>query len=139
VLVQIETALRAAGSSLYEAAPKLGSDFALGGIVALSQGFLPTSMILSAILVFAIDRRFLRAAAWASAASLLSMVGLMHAYELTPSGVRNRFGFAAAPAFGAMYALTAVFLVALHFVGGAPGEDHSGGSSPEKPEIPGWP
>jgi AGZA family xanthine/uracil permease-like MFS transporter len=130
VLVQIETALRAAGSSLYAAAPRLGSDFALGGIIALSQGFLPTSMILSAILVFAIDRRFLRAAAWACAASVLSMVGLMHAYELTPLGVMNRFGLAAAPAFGVMYALAAGFLTALHFVGGAPGEDHSGRSSP---------
>jgi AGZA family xanthine/uracil permease-like MFS transporter len=139
VLVQMETALRAAGSSLYEAAPKLGSDFALGGIIALSQGFLPTSMILSAILVFAIDRRFLRAAAWASAASLLSMVGLMHAYELTPLGVRNRFGVAAAPAFGAMYALTAAFLAGLHFVGGAPGQDHSGESSLRKPDARGRP
>jgi len=139
VLVQMETALRATGSSLYEAAPRLGSDFALGGIIALSQGFLPTSMILAAILVFAIERRFLRAAAWASAASLLSMVGLMHAYELTPLGVRNRFGFAAAPAFGAMYALTAAFLAALHFVGGAPGQDHSGASSRTKPEPRGPP
>ena len=130
VLVQIETALRATGSSLYAAAPRLGADFALGGIIALSQGFLPTSMILSAILVFAIDRRFLRAAAWACAASVLSMVGLMHAYELTPLGVMNRFGLAAAPAFGVMYALAAGFLTALHFVGGPPGEDHSGRSSP---------
>jgi len=130
VLVQVETALRAAGSSLYEVAPRLGPDFALGGIIALSQGFLPTSMILSAILVFAIDRLFLRAAAWACAASVLSMLGLIHAYELTPMGVNNRFGFAAAPAFGAMYALAAAFLATLHYVRRAPGEDHSGRSSP---------
>ena len=41
------------------------------------------------------------------------MVGLIHAYELTPRGVENRFGFAAAPGFGAMYALGAIALVAL--------------------------
>ena len=34
----IETSLRAAGSSLYEVAPRLGPDFALGGIIALRQG-----------------------------------------------------------------------------------------------------
>ncbi len=128
-LVQIETSLRAAGSSLYEVAPKLGSDFALYGIIALSQGFLPTSMILSAILVFAIDRRYLHAAAWACSASGLSMLGLMHAYELTPLGVVNRFGLAAAPGFGVMYAVSAAFLAALHFMGGAPGADHGGRSS----------
>jgi AGZA family xanthine/uracil permease-like MFS transporter len=120
LLVQIETVLRAAGSSLYDVSPKLGPDFALGGVIALSQGFLPTSMILSAILVFAIDRRFLRAAAWAFAAAALSMLGLIHAYELTPRGITNRFGLAAAPAFGAMYALAAAFLVALHFAAGPP-------------------
>jgi adenine/guanine/hypoxanthine permease len=125
VLIQIEAVLRAAGSSLYEVAPKLGLDFALGGIIALSQGFLPTSMILSAILVFAIERRFLRAAAWACAGSALSMLGLIHAYELTPLGVVNRFGIAAAPGFGAMYALCAAFLAALHFMGGTPDADHS--------------
>jgi AGZA family xanthine/uracil permease-like MFS transporter len=121
VLVQIETSLRAVGSSLYEVAPKLGSDFALHGIIALSQGFLPTSMLLSATLVFAIERRFLRAAAWAAAASALSMLGLVHAYELTPLGVVNRFGLAAAPGFGVMYAVVAAFLAGLHFVGGKPG------------------
>lgn len=125
-LVEIETAARAAGSSLYEIAPRLGADFALNGIIALSQGFLPTSMILSAILVFAIDRRFLRAAAWACAAAALSMLGLMHAYDLTPLGVVNRFGLAAAPGFGAMYGLSAAFLATLHFIGGPPGEDHGG-------------
>jgi AGZA family xanthine/uracil permease-like MFS transporter len=130
VLVQIETAVRAAGSSLYEVAPRLGADFALGGIIALGQGFLPTSMILASILVFAIERRFLHAAAWAGAAAALSMIGLIHAYDLTPAGVANRFGLAAAPGFGAMYALAAAFLVGLHFAGGEPGEDHSGRSSP---------
>jgi AGZA family xanthine/uracil permease-like MFS transporter len=125
VLVQIETSVRAAGSSLYEVAPKLGSDFALSGIIALSQGFLPTSMILSAILVFSIDRRFLRAAAWAATASGLSMLGLMHAYELTPLGVVNRFGLAAAPGFGVMYAVAAAFLAMLHFIGRVSGPAHS--------------
>jgi AGZA family xanthine/uracil permease-like MFS transporter len=116
-LVAIETSLRAVGSSLFEAASKVGSALYLEGAIALSQGFLLTSMVLAAMLVFAIDRRFLRAAAWALAAAALSMTGLIHAYELTPEGVANHFGLAAAPGFGAMYGLAAVLLVGLHFYG----------------------
>jgi AGZA family xanthine/uracil permease-like MFS transporter len=116
LLVQIETTLRAAGSSLYSAAPAFGSDLPIHGVVALSQGFLPASMVLSAVVVFAIEKRFLLAAAWALAAAVLSMVGLIHAYDLTPAGVKSRFGFAAAPGFGAAYAMTAVWLAALHAI-----------------------
>ncbi|MDP9002987.1 MAG: NCS2 family permease [Myxococcota bacterium] len=114
-LVLIETALRAAGSSLYVAAPKFGDDLSIGGVIALSQGFLLTSMVLSAMLVFVLEKRFLYAAGWALAAAFLSMVGLIHAYELTPDGVENRFGLAAAPGFAVMYGLGAVLLAALHF------------------------
>jgi AGZA family xanthine/uracil permease-like MFS transporter len=114
-LVQIETALRAAGSSLFEAAPKFGAELYIHGVIALSQGFLLTSMVLSAMLVFILERRFLQAAAWALAAAILSMVGLIHAYELTPQGVENRFGTAAAPGFGVMYGMGALLFVGLHF------------------------
>lgn len=117
VLVEIEASLRAAGSSLFEAAPHFGSDVYIRGIVALSQGFLPTSMILSALLAFAIDKRFLRAAGWALAGAILSLAGIIHAYDLTPLGVANRFGLAAAPGFGTAYALAAAWLVGLHFIG----------------------
>jgi AGZA family xanthine/uracil permease-like MFS transporter len=113
-LVLIEAALRAAGSTLFDAAPKLGSELYVHGVIALSQGFLLTSMVLSALLVHVIERRFLRAAVWALVASGLSMVGLIHAYELTPQGVQNRFGLAEAPGFGAMYALVGVLLAGLH-------------------------
>jgi AGZA family xanthine/uracil permease-like MFS transporter len=114
-LVLIETALRAAGTTLYRAAPGFGADLSIRGVIALSQGFLLTSMVLSAMLVFILEKRFLRAAGWALAAAVLSMVGLIHAYELTPRGIENRFGLAAAPGFGAMYALGALFLAGLHF------------------------
>jgi adenine/guanine/hypoxanthine permease len=114
-LVQIETALRVAGMSLVEAAPKFGQELAIRGVIALSQGFLLTSMVLSAMLVFIVEKRFARAAGWALAAAVLSMVGLIHAYDLTPHGVENRLGFAAAPGFGAMYGLAALLLAALHF------------------------
>jgi AGZA family xanthine/uracil permease-like MFS transporter len=114
-LVVIETALRAGGSTLFAAAPKFGADLYIHGVISLSQGFLLTSMILAAMLVFILEKRFLRAAGWALAAAVLSMVGLIHAYKLTPQGVENRFGFAAAPGFGVTYAAAALLLAALHF------------------------
>lgn len=115
-LVLVETALRAAGSTLYDAAPKfVPSDLSIHGLIALAQGFLLSSMILSAMLVHILEKRLLRAATWALAASALSMVGLIHAYRLTPSGIENHFGLAAAPGFGVMYGLGALLLAGLHF------------------------
>jgi len=48
------------------------------------------------------------------AASVLSAVGLIHAYDLTPLGVQNKFGWMTAPQFAIGYALTAGLLMALH-------------------------
>ena len=117
VLTLVDTTLRKAGSSLYEAAPLFGSELYVHGVIALSQGFLLSSMLLTAAVVFMIERRFLSAAGWLAAAAVLSLIGLIHGYELTPQGVRNVFGLAAAPEFAVMYALGAVFLIGLHALG----------------------
>jgi AGZA family xanthine/uracil permease-like MFS transporter len=85
-------------------------------MIALSQGFMLSAMVLAAMTVFIVERQFLRAAGWALAASALSMVGLIHAFELTAAGVQNKFGVAAAPMFGLMYFLAAVVLLILHVV-----------------------
>ena len=116
VLTLVDTTLRKAGSSLYEAAPLFGSELHVYGIIALRQGFLLSSIVLTASLVFMIERRFLLASGWLAAAAVLSFVGLIHGYELTPEGVRNVLGPAAAPGFAAMYALGAVFLAGLHLL-----------------------
>ena len=113
----VETGIHKAGSSLYEVAPTFGADLYIHSVIALSQGFLLSSMVLAAILVFVIEREFLRAAAWTAAAAVLSLTGLIHAYALTPAGVQNVFGMTAAPTFAVMYGLSAVFLVGLHMVG----------------------
>ncbi|MEI7437364.1 MAG: NCS2 family permease [bacterium] len=114
-LLQVETTLRMAGSSLFAIWDKCGPDLYIKGVVALSQGFIMTSMILSASVVFMIDRNFLKAAYWMFAGSALSAVGLMHAYTLTPAGIENKFGWMAAPDFAAIYALTGLILIGLHF------------------------
>ena len=67
-------------------------------MIALSQGFLITSIIYSAVVAFVIDRKFKPAALWLLAAAVFSATGLIHAYELTPNGVENHFAwFTAAP------------------------------------------
>jgi len=115
-LFLVDTSLRVAGTTLYDAAPRFGSNLFIHGIISLSQGFLLSSMILASILVHVIERKFLLAACWALAASALSMIGLIHAYTLGSSGVANKFGYAAAPAFGAAYAATAVVFLALGWI-----------------------
>jgi AGZA family xanthine/uracil permease-like MFS transporter len=114
-LLLVETALRAAGSTLYLAAPKFGQDLYIHGLIALSQGFMFTSMILAAILVFMIEGQLQKAAVWVSAAALLSYFGLIHAYRLTPAGVENHFGLNVAPEFTATYSLSALLLLGLHY------------------------
>jgi adenine/guanine/hypoxanthine permease len=113
-LTLIETVVQKAGGTLFEVAPAFGRDLHIYGIIALSQGFLLSSMILAAILVSVIEREFLKAGIWTAIAAGLSMIGLIHAYDLVPSGVQNRIGIAAAPEFALMYGLGGLFLLTLH-------------------------
>ena len=114
-LVLVETTARKAGSSLFEVAPQFGADLYVYGLIAMSQGFILTAMILAAMLALIIDREFLQAGLWSLAGMLLSATGLIHAFELTVRGVENRFGWCAAPQFVIGYGLTACVLIALHF------------------------
>jgi AGZA family xanthine/uracil permease-like MFS transporter len=111
-LLMVETGLRAAGASLYQTgfAPFSGS-LAIHGMISLERGFIFTSMILAAIGVALIERQLLRAALWSLAAALFAALGVIHAYELTPSGVATRIGLLAAPEFVASYvSLSGLFL-----------------------------
>ena len=114
-LLLIDTTLRKAGASLYDVAPKFGNDLYIYGIISMSQGFLLTGMVLSAMMVFVVEREFLKAAIWAAAAAMLSFFGVIHAYILAPSGIQNRFGLGAAKAYALAYLIAALLLVALHF------------------------
>lgn len=61
------------------------SDTWIHGAFALEQGFIFTSMILAAVTVAVIERRFALAALWCALAAALSATGLMHGYRFTPS------------------------------------------------------
>ena len=114
-LLLIETALRKAGTGLFETAPKFGGDLYIHGVIALSQGFMITCMLLAAIMVFIVEQQFLRAAIWAAVASVLAFFGVIHAYQLTPAGVQNHFAVGAAVDFALAYLGAAALLVALHY------------------------
>jgi len=111
----VDLALRTGGSSLAQAAPKFGEQLAIYGLIAISQGALLISMIWAAALAYMLDRRFLAAAGWLLAGAVLSCLGLIHAYVLSPAGIGNKLGLFAAPEFAVSYAVAALFLVGCHF------------------------
>lgn len=111
----IEASLRAADTTLLEAAPKFGSALFVHGAIALSQGFLLTSMLLAAILVFVIDGQLLKAAGWTLACAGLSATGLIHAYRISAQGIENIFGLWSAPAFSVAYLGAAAAMFGLYF------------------------
>jgi adenine/guanine/hypoxanthine permease len=109
-LLMVETGLRAGGKSLFEVGLTRFSQesLAIHGMISLERGFIFSSMILAAIGVALIERRFSIAGAWALAATFLSAVGIIHAYDLSAGGITSRFGFMAAPEFVASYLLLAL-------------------------------
>lgn len=109
----VQGTLGLAGTSLAALGQKaFGGSLALRGMIVLERGFLFSAMILSAMSVFLIERRFLTAAGWAICAAVLSFFGVIHAFEITAAGVVSKFGFAAAPRVAAGY-----FLIAALFAG----------------------
>jgi adenine/guanine/hypoxanthine permease len=121
-LMLIESALRAAGATLQETAPKFGGDLFIDGLIALNQGFLLTSMGLAAIVAFSIDRRFVAAAVSAFTMAGASATGLVHAFSLGPSGLEPKFGLMAAPAFAFGYTLVGTALLVVRFLPAQPPE-----------------
>ena len=116
-LLMVETGLRAAGKSLFQVglAKFDSASLAIHGMISLERGFIFTSMILAAIGVALIERKFARAGAWALAAALLSAIGIIHAYDLTAGGITSRFGLMAAPDFFISYLLLALLFFAVGF------------------------
>lgn len=114
-LFLVETSLRKAGTSLFAVADKFGADLYIYGIITLSQGFMLTCMVFSAVFVFVIERDFVKAALWMLAGSVMSFFGIIHAFTLTATGIQNKFGFGASKPFAVAYLAAAVLLIALHY------------------------
>lgn len=114
LLVQIETSLTVAGTTLAETAPRFAPTLHIHGVIALSQGFLLTSILFAATTAFVVDGRKKHAAVTLVLAAILSGLGLIHAYRLTPNGVENHFAwFTAAPGFSVAYLSVALAVLIL--------------------------
>ena len=61
--------------------------FLIHAMLLLDRGFIFTCMILSAICVFLIERRFWSAAVWSLVASVLTFAGLMHSYQIRGNNI----------------------------------------------------
>ncbi|MDX2288034.1 MAG: hypothetical protein NW217_04355 [Hyphomicrobiaceae bacterium] len=106
--------LRAGGTAFspeLEAKMAAAGNYIAGGF-ALEQGFIFTAMILSAVTVHLIERRFVAAAVWSIAAAGLSAVGLMHSYVFTPADAVGAFGTPGWPWVYGYLAMAGVFLSA---------------------------
>jgi AGZA family xanthine/uracil permease-like MFS transporter len=111
--------LRAAGAGTPEGVPFSPalieafqpSDTWIHGAFALEQGFILTSMILSAATVAIIGRRFGTAAVWCATAAILAATGLVHSYRWT--GADTAVSLTPAWPWAAGYAIMSLcFLVA---------------------------
>ena len=87
------------------------TDTWIHGAFALEQGFIFTAMILAAVTVFVIERKFLTAGVWCLIAAALSMLGLMHSYAWTTGDTAISMAPAEPWAIG-YAAMAAVFILA---------------------------
>src|SRR3954453_11389610 len=106
---QVDNALSAAGTS----AAQLGFDklaaagTIYGGLNALGQGAVLVGMVLAAITVFIIDRKFIWAAGFCAFGAALTLVGLIHSPKVHVfSGERVALGYA----FAAIVCLAFAYL-----------------------------
>ncbi len=110
----IESTLRVAGTNLYDIYEQFRGEIYIDGVLSLYQGFLLISIILSAAIAHSINRKFISAALWCFVGAVLSAVGLIHAYEITPNGIHPSLHWMAAPWFCFSYTTVGLFLLALN-------------------------
>ncbi|MES0491925.1 MAG: NCS2 family permease, partial [Leptospirales bacterium] len=92
-LLVASSVARASGKTLQELFTSLNRDMNIGGLIALDRGFIFTSMILAAMTVAVIEKKFTTAALWSLAAAVLSAIGLIHGYAFDAAGnVINAYG-----------------------------------------------
>lgn len=92
-LLMLESGLRSAGATLGSVGLEVvAMQLPVAGMIALERGFIFTSMVLAAMTVALIERRFRRAAAWAAVAAGLSATGIIHGYEVTQAAIIPSYG-----------------------------------------------
>lgn len=125
----VDSALSAAGTS----AAKVGSaDLANAGVIidglhSLGEGAVLAGMVLGAIAVFIIDRRFVMAAIACAVGGVLTLVGLIHGEEVV--------WFTSEPKVALGYGFAAVACVGFHLLG-VPVRERDPADPNDVPEAP---
>lgn len=102
------------------AAIEAGSGLPMIGMLHLWAGFLFTATLWAGIGVHLVERRFATAALWAGIAATLALFGVIHGFEIGPSGPVEKLGFGAAGwAIPACYAALALIFLGQHWRGAA--------------------
>ena len=94
----------------------VSSGLQLPGLVALSQGFMLSSVVWAATAVCLVERKLTQAAAWMGAGAVMAFFGFIHAGEISVEGNLYSLGFATGARWAAGYALTAVFFIIVSHV-----------------------
>ncbi len=88
----------------------------LTGLVALSQGFMLSSVVWAATAVCLVERRLGQAAAWMGVGAVMAFFGFIHVGEISVEGGLYSLGFATGAKWAAGYALTAAFFMIVSHV-----------------------
>lgn len=90
------------------------------GMIALSQGYLLSSIFLASTMVSIIEREFLAASVWMAVAAFLSSIGAVHAFEVDGAVIRGVFGLfpggwdGLAARYAVAYLCVAIMLLLFH-------------------------
>ncbi|EDY37842.1 permease [Cyanobium sp. PCC 7001] len=104
------TAAAPFGPALLE--PLQRADVWASGAFALEQGLIITAMLLSALLVYVIEQRFLAAALCAGVAALASWFGVIHAWRFDQADTVLQLGWGVGRSWAAGYGAMALILLA---------------------------
>ena len=94
----------------------VSSGLQLPGLVALSQGFMLSSVVWTATAVCLVERRLAQAAAWMGVGAVMAFFGFIHVGEISVEGNIHSLGFATGAKWAAGYALTAAFFMLVSYV-----------------------
>ena len=81
------------------------------GAFALEQGQIITAMLLAALLVFAIEGRFLAAATCSGIAAVLAWFGVIHAWQFSSGDTVVNLGWGTGEPWAIAYALITVLIL----------------------------
>lgn len=94
----------------------IASGLQLPGLIALSQGFMLSSVVWAATAVCLVERRLTQAGVWMGVGAVMAFFGFIHVGEISVEGNLYSLGFATGARWAVGYALAAIFFVVVSHV-----------------------